>query len=109
MRSSDEQLTDILQKARQIRAKKERRRRILTEGGLALFCLCAVCVSAFFVSKAGQAQPGEAYGPFGSLIASSPYLGYVVIGVFSFALGVSLTLLCLYLRTAGKEKDDVDD
>ena len=35
---------------------------------------------------------------YGSLILSTPYLGYVVIGILTFVLGVLVTILCLHLN-----------
>ena len=76
MRNLDDQLQEI-----QIRSDKLKRRhsdrRALVWGSLAT---CA--------SQAGR---------YGSLILANPGLGYAVIGILAFFLGMCVTLLCVLL------------
>ena len=41
-------------------------------------------------------------------VFSQGSLGYLVIGVLAFALGVCVTLLCLRLRDSGGDEEDGD-
>ena len=52
----------------------------------------------------GQIRRELAYsGAAGSLFLLSGAAGYIVIGILAFALGVSFTLLCLFLRRRREE------
>ena len=83
--------------------------RVLREAGLSFLCLCLIVCAAFFIPGADEMRQESSTGAFGSLILSSPYLGYIVIGTLSFALGVCLTLLCLHLRAKEKGEKTNDD
>ena len=98
MRNSDEQLGLILKKAANKRTRKKQKLRVLREAGLSALCLGLIVVASFLLPRGEETVPAAADGRFGSLILSSPYIGYIVIGALSFALGISLTLLCLHLR-----------
>lgn len=106
MRTPYEQLNTILRKAEDKRAQRKRRRRILREAGLSSLCLCLIVAAARFLPRfegTANAGAGERYG---SLILSSPFVGYVVIGALSFVLGVCFTLLCLHLRRKERKGEE---
>ena len=109
MRSSEQQLNEILRRADTLRRQKASRRAATLSAASVLVCL-ALIVGAAALLSALPAAAGEngASTVYGSLILSSSFLGYVVIGVLAFALGVCVTLLCRALR-ASKEKDDGRD
>ena len=55
-------------------------------------------LSSYIVSiPMGNQEFGENI-MFGSLVLSSPFLGYFVIGFISFLLGISFTMLCLHVQ-----------
>ena len=35
---------------------------------------------------------------YGSLLLAAPYIGYVIVGILAFALGICVTLLCIRLK-----------
>ena len=101
MRNTDEQLKEIYSRAEKIRTRRRARARMT-----AAVCVCLVLIAALGFAMPpvrGElaAQEGAVYG---SLAASSPALGLIVIGVLAFALGVCVTLLCVRLREDGKER-----
>lgn len=44
-----------------------------------------------------------------SIFAGSTVLGYIVIGIIAFLLGISVTIFCFHLRKWQEEKDWEDD
>ncbi len=105
MRSSELQLEEILRRADTLRREKASRRAAALSAASVFVCL-ALIVGAAMLLGGMPAAAGEDSVPavYGSLILSSASLGYVVIGVLAFGLGVSVTLLCRALRAAkGKE------
>lgn len=102
MRNTDEQLREILSRAEYIRLLRRNR---AAEIGAA--CLCAALIIALsLVIPLAKGELAEPSGSYASLIQNAPELGYVVIGVLAFALGVCFTLLCVHL--AGKREGKQD-
>ena len=111
MRNSDDRLRAILIKAgdKDKREQKKRRARVLREAGLSALCLCLIVAASFLLPRPEAERGNAAGGQFGSLLLSSPYIGYIVIGTLSFAPGISLTLLCLFLRRREKPEEQHGD
>jgi len=109
MRNSELQLEEILRRADTLRRKKASRRAAALSAASVFVCLALIVGAASLLSVL-PAAAGEDGVPaaYGSLILSSSFLGYIVIGVLAFALGVCVTLLCRALR-ASKEKEDRRD
>ena len=95
---------EILRRGGEIKRKKEQRTtRILTGTSVGLFALLMISVYRI----AGSIRPEEgvrtAYGAF---FLPSGIGGYVIAAVLAFALGVTVTLLCIRHR---KQKEDTND
>ena len=95
---------EILRRGGEIKRKKEQRTtRILTGASAGLFALLILSVYRI----AGSIRPEEgirtAYGAF---FLPSGIGGYVIAAVLAFALGVTVTLLCIRHR---KQKEDTND
>ena len=102
MRGTDEQLRIVRSKA----AKLRRRRDLLRQGAAAALCLALITALGLALPRVGGRLTVPGYGAFGSLVLATPALGYIVIGVLSFALGVCLTLLCIHRRRRWDETED---
>ena len=99
MRNTDEQLREIALRAAGL--KRERRSRRLIAAEALSVCVCAallVAVSLLTPRVEGAAVSSGSTGHLGSLILTAPWLGYVIISVLAFLLGICVTLLCLHLR-----------
>ena len=114
MRSTDERVAAVEKRVKELTRQKEQRHRRT----IAVFAV-AGCL-ALVISK-GVAMPGimeglseENYmntGMMASIFYEGGALGYVLIGLLAFALGVCLTVLCLLLKPRNKrdKEDDTDD
>ncbi len=106
MRTTAERLAAAKQRARELERQRRRVRGILCAGTAACF---AVIVSLALV------MPGitEGFsdtalgGGMAASIFSGRSLGYLVVGLLAFALGVCVTVLCVRLR--GHEGDSADE
>ncbi len=109
MQSSELQLEEILRRADTLRRKKASRRAATLSAASVFVCLALIVAAAALLgglpAAVGEDSVQTAYG---SLILSSASLGYVVIGVLAFVLGVSVTLLCRALRAAKGKKNRRD-
>lgn len=100
MRTNEERAVLIRRRAREIREeqmRKKQKRRMAVLGGVSLAaCLTILTVvgSAMpqILSGFGQASVSHTSGT-ASLLAGSEALGYVMMAIFAFLLGVCVTLL----------------
>ena len=59
---------------------------------------------------AGLIAPGGDIGSMNaSIFADSHVLGYIIIALLAFALGVSVTIFCYYLKRLNQQADDFED
>ena len=117
MRSTEDQLQEIMKRADLLSEKTKIRRNMLTEAVSCGFCLAAVFL-VIHVAPHVKAVSGEnEQGIYGSLLLSGPVVGLVLTAVLFFVLGVFVTLLCLHWkqyrslssRPSGKEEGSAGD
>ena len=98
MRTTDEQLEQVLARSEHLRSRTAARRSAVP---YALACAACLALIAFVVSTMPQVG-GEVAPPagaaFGSLALGGPTMGFVLVCLLAFALGVCVTLLVVHLR-----------
>lgn len=111
MRSDEQRAAAVRQRmARRRRRQDALRRRILAGGSVAA---CLVLIVGLSVAMPGLAATVDASGYAYSRLAGSMFsdgtsLGYVVIGLLAFVLGVAVTLLCQRVRTLNRMENRED-
>ena len=104
MRSTDEQLREIMRRAEIVKEKRILRKRIYA-GAIASFaCVALLIAVCFYLPRLSVIQAAPGLQQYGSLLLAAPYMGYVVVGVLAFALGICVTLLCVHWK-ALKQKE----
>lgn len=98
MRSTDEQLAEIAKRATRMSAQAASRRRAALDALAAAACLILIAFVATTTPQLGAAPTGVSASQFGSLALTGGAVGYVLIGVLAFLLGVCITMLCIHLR-----------
>lgn len=100
--TTEKALAEIMHRSEQIRVRKERRFcRMLS---VAAGTMCAALV--FLITVMPGMEAGSASGSvYGSLLLGREAGGYVLAAVIAFALGVTVTLLCLYFKKRKNKKD----
>ena len=108
MRSHEERIAEVKRRI----AEKERRRRQQQERIAAVFgvaaCLAVIVgVSFFMPDVVNRMEPSMSSGfeTAASIFHSGAALGYIVIGLLAFLLGVCVTVLCFRLRQMSREDD----
>lgn len=110
MRSTDERIAAVQMRSRALKRQRDHRRGIVATGLSAAACVAAIFGLAFYIPDAigdASAIPSGTSGAFGSIVASNGALGFIVIGLVAFCLGVAVTLLCVKIRESSL--DDADD
>ena len=108
MRSHEERFVETKRRIAQIEREKRRRRNTITMASAVAACLAVlVGVSLAMPGIATHIQTGN-YSGFetaASIFHGGAALGYIVIGLLAFLLGVCVTVLCFRLRQMNREDD----
>ncbi len=97
MRNTERQLEEIKKRSEKLRQKQNDRRS--AAAGFISVCVCIALIVTVSLSLSSFSQAASTHsGKYGSLIIATPHLGYVVIGILAFLLGVCVTMLCVRLR-----------
>ena len=108
MRSHEERVAETKRRIAKIKQEKRRRRNTVTMASAVAACLALLIgASLAMPSIAANIQTGD-YSGFetaASIFHGGAALGYIVIGLLAFLLGVCVTVLCFRLRQMNREDD----
>ena len=105
MRSHEERVAETKRRIAKMEREKQRRRNTITMASAVAACLALLIGASFAMPGiAASIRTGD-YSGFET--AASMYgggaLGYIVIGLLAFLLGVCVTVLCFRLRQMNRE------
>ena len=98
MRSTDEQLREIMKRADVVKEKRTIRKSLHMRAFSACVCAALLIVVSFYLPQLNTVQRENGMQRYGSLLLAAPYIGYVVVGILAFALGICVVLLCIRLK-----------
>ena len=85
---------------------KELKKKVTAEITTGLVCLVFIALAIVYIPNVSTVSKQAPVKQYGSLILSMPIVGYVVIAILFFILGVAATLLCRHYKEIGeKEKE----
>ena len=106
MRSHEERVAETKRRIAQIEREKRLRRNTITMASAVAACLVLLIgASLAMPGIAASIQTGD-YSVFetaASMYGGGAALGYIVIGLLAFLLGVCVTVLCFRLRQMNRE------
>lgn len=110
MHSTDEHLREIMKRSQIIKEKKSLKKMMIVEGISACACLILIIVSVSCLPQITNGDNKASQVHYGSLLLQTSYMGYVVVGVLAFILGIVVTLLSMHWKKMkqkelGKERD----
>ena len=111
MRSHEERITEVKRRmAEKERQKRLRRGRIAAVSGVAACLAVIVGVSLSMPGIVNQIEPETSFGfeTAATMLGGSAALGYIVIGLLAFVLGVCVTILCFRIRLLSKEEQPAE-
>ena len=106
MRSHEERVAETKRRIAKMEREKQRRRNTITMASSVAACLVLLIgASLAMPGIAAKVRTGGYTGceTAGSIFQSSAALGYIVIGLLAFLLGVCVTVLCFRLRQMSRE------
>ena len=98
MRSTDDQLREIMRRSELVKEKRIIKKSILTDAIASCICLALLIAVAVYLPNLAPTLNGNAETQYGSLLLAAPYIGYMIVGLLAFALGVCVTLLCVHWK-----------
>ena len=107
MRSHEERIAEVRRRiAEKERQKRRKQRRIVAISCIAACLAVIVGVSFVMPGIVGQIEPGASSGfeTAATILGGGTALGYMVIGLLAFILGVCVTVLCFRIRQLNKEE-----
>ena len=112
MRSHEERVAETKRRIAQIEREKRLRRNTITMASAVAACLVLLIgASLAMPGIAASIQTGD-YSGFetaASIFHSGAALGYIVIGLLAFLLGVCVTVLCFRIRQLSRENAQVTE
>lgn len=111
MRSHEERIAEVKRRmAEKERQKRLRRGRIAAVSGVAACLAVIVGVSLSMPDIVNQIALGTSSGfdTAATILGGSTALGYIVIGLLAFVLGVCVTILCFRIRLLNKEEQPTE-
>ena len=108
MRSHEERVTETKRRIAKIELEKRRRHNTITIASAVAACLALLIgASLAMPGIAASIQTGNYSGleTAASIFHGGAALGYIVIGLLAFLLGVCVTVLCFRLRQMSREDD----
>ena len=106
MRSHEERVAETKRRIAKMEREKRLRRNTITMASAVAACLALLIgASLAMPGIAAHIQTGD-YSGFetaASMYGGGAALGYIVIGLLAFLLGVCVTILCFRLRQMGRE------
>ena len=110
MRTTDERLAAAKRRAEEIkRQERSLRSRIAAVSGAAA-CLAAILGLALAMpSVAARFSGADYYGGMTASLFTGESLGYLLVGLLAFALGVCVTVLCVRLHERERDEDSEEE
>jgi len=105
MHTNEERIAAVHKRAAELEAKSRHNRvRILQSASAAAGILCVIALAVFLPDAAASLDASNAAENLrGSIFSENGALSFVVIGIISFLLGVSVSVFCFRLK---KWRDD---
>ena len=108
MRSHEERVAEAKRRIAKMEREKRLRRNTITMASAVAACLALLIgASLAMPGIAAKIQTGD-YASFvtaASMYGGGAALGYIIIGLLAFLLGVCVTVLCFRLRQMNREDD----
>ena len=107
MRSSEEQMREILRRKDIYTKAKIIRKKMIAEISTALVCLVLMITVACFLPKLDLIREQAPILQYGSMIEALPLIGYIIIAILAFAMGIAVTLACVHWQEHKKKEQEI--
>lgn len=98
MRNTNEQLQEIMRRAEGVKENRLIRKKIYASALATAICAILLTATAFYLPHLTSGSKDQVMQRYGSLLLGASYIGYVIVGILAFALGICATLLCIFWK-----------
>ena len=105
MRDTDRQLKDILERSENLKNRHADIRKTVMYSLSMGVCLILLVMTAVFVPSVIDSAIRTEGIRYGSLILSAEYMGYIIMALLAFILGILATLFCFHLNEIKRRKE----
>lgn len=110
MRTTDERLAAAKRRAEELKRRQRHRRSLAAAVSCAAACLAVILGLSLAMPSITARFSGADYGiGMTASLFSEGSLGYILVGVLAFSLGVCVTVLCFRLRERDADDGEQDD
>lgn len=105
MRSTDEQLSEIMKRAVNVKEKRAIRNRLCACAIATAACVLLLLVTMIYMPHFSS-ESDSVSGQYGSLLLAAPQMGYVLVAFLAFAMGICFTFLCINWKALNKREHE---
>ena len=110
MRTNKEMIRAVHDRAANMRRQQRRRRNILLGSGATALALAVIALMVINMPAITERlAPESATTMQASILTDSGLLGYAVVGIVAFLLGITVTMFCVLLRSRHDEEEKGHD
>lgn len=109
MRSSSEQMSEIMRRAEVVKEKRVIRNKMYASAIATSICAVLLTAVAFYLPHLTTESKDQVMQRYGSLLLGASYIGYVIVGILAFALGICATLLCIFWKDLKKKSQKQEE
>ena len=102
MRSIEDQMSEIFRRSDTLKDKKKANSIMVGYVVSIAACFALIVIAVIMISGMNTESSVSSESRYGSLIITAPYIGYVIVGLLAFILGILITLLCKKLADLKK-------
>ena len=107
MRDIKDQISEVSRRREIYTDIKKLRRKIIGEITTGLICVALVVSVACNIPALGKVSEQTPVMQYGSMILAVPTVGYVLISILFFVLGIVVTLLCQHYKKYKEKEQDI--
>ncbi len=107
MREIKDQMQEIKRRKERYASMKSLRQKMITEAVAGTVCLAALIVVLCYLPRIRQLSEQAPIRQYGSMILEMPAVGYVVVALLAFILGLLVSMLCHHWKQRKKKEDEM--
>ena len=98
MKSNDVQFAEIMKRSEQVKEHRQLVNKITADILVAVLLIAMMVGVGLSVPTLKTTAIEMTETPYGGIFLVTPYLGYVIVGLLAFALGICVTILCIHIK-----------
>lgn len=98
MKSTDVQFAEIMKRSEHVKEHRQLTHKIAADILVAVLLVAMMVGAGLSIPTLKTTAVEVTEQHYGSIFLVTPYLGYVIVGLLAFALGICVTILCIHIK-----------